>query len=285
MSRRRDIENHRRSLDEIRDIMNSMKNLSYMETRKLSAFLDIQHAMVEHIESVAAEFLGYHQETLIENAVMNDVNVYLLIGAERGFCGDFNHTLLREFETIPVITETAKQHIICVGNKLGMLLESDERKPLFIDGASIAEEVGNVLNRVVSVLAAIQEQSGSLNLHVFYHDDERQVMQQQLLPPFQQLQHDLSPHGLPGRLPPVLNLAPEKFLLELSSQYLYIVLYEILNSSLMAECRQRVSHLEGAVQHLEQQSTDLLRQSNSLRQEEIIEEIEVILLSQCVPEI
>ncbi len=38
MTRRQDIEQHRRSLNEIRDIMNSMKNLSFMETRKISEF-------------------------------------------------------------------------------------------------------------------------------------------------------------------------------------------------------------------------------------------------------
>ena len=53
MTRRRDIEQHRRSLDEIRDIMNSMKNLSFMETRKISGFLDVQHSVVKHMEQVA----------------------------------------------------------------------------------------------------------------------------------------------------------------------------------------------------------------------------------------
>ena len=47
----------------------------------------------------------------------------------------------------------------------------------------------------------------------------------------------------------------------------------------MAESQQRVMHLDGAVQHMDEQSEELHRQSNVLRQEEIIEEIEVILLS------
>ena len=49
MTRRRDIEKHRRCLDEIHDIMNAMKNLSYMETRKISGFLYVQHSVVKHI--------------------------------------------------------------------------------------------------------------------------------------------------------------------------------------------------------------------------------------------
>ena len=73
MSRRRDIQKHRRSLDEIHDIMNSMKNLSYMETRKINDFLDVQHSVVRHIETVAADFLSFYPDTL------NAASVVILI--------------------------------------------------------------------------------------------------------------------------------------------------------------------------------------------------------------
>ena len=80
-------------------------------------------------------------------------------------------------------------------------------------------------------------------------------------------------------LPPVLNLEPTDFLIELSDHYLFAALHEIFYASLMAENRRRVRHLEGAVKHLDEESDALRRQSNARRQEEIIEEIEVILLS------
>ena len=47
----------------------------------------------------------------------------------------------------------------------------------------------------------------------------------------------------------------------------------------MAENLRRVEHLEAAVRHLDKKAADLRRRCNALRQEEIIEEIEVILLS------
>ncbi|MCG6939518.1 MAG: F0F1 ATP synthase subunit gamma [Gammaproteobacteria bacterium] len=277
MSRRRDIEKQRRSLEEIRNIMNSMKNLSYMETRKISAFLDVQHSIVKHIETVAADFLSYYPETLTESTQAPvDLDIYLLIGAERGFCGDFNHALLRHFESLPLMQNSEKQQLIAVGHKLQTLMQNDERPIIFIDGASVVEEVDKVLNRVVSQLVSIQQQSGPLSLYVLYHNDEHQLINQQLLPPFQSLAH----HQPQETLAPVLNLKPENFLLDLSYQYLFVVLYEILFASLMAESRQRVSHLEGAVQHMDKQSEELHRQGNILRQEEIIEEIEIILLSE-----
>jgi len=47
----------------------------------------------------------------------------------------------------------------------------------------------------------------------------------------------------------------------------------------MADNHRRVSHLEGAVRHLDDRSSALRRKCNALHQEEIIEEIEIILLS------
>ena len=273
MTRRRDLEKHRRSLSEIRDIMNAMKNLAYMETHKISGLLDAQDSVVKHIETVAADFLCFYPEMLTETK-NTSAKVYLLIGTERGFCGDFNHILLRHFKAIQKADDAHELRIITVGHKLEMLL-NDETTTKLIDGASAAEEVDKVLNQIVNQLVAIQTEYGSLNLYAIYHGNENQIINQQLLPSFQNLLHQ----KVQETLPPKLNLDPKKFLLELSYHYLFAVLNEILYTSLMAESRQRLAHLEGTVQHLDEQSEQLHHQANVLRQEEIIEEIEVILLS------
>jgi F-type H+-transporting ATPase subunit gamma len=182
---------------------------------------------------------------------------------------------MRHFETLPITHALDKMRLICVGHKLETLMENDERAVIFVEGASVVEEVGTVLNQIVDHLTSIQEHCGPLNLYVLYHDDEDALINQQLLPPFQNLldQQPQEPHA------PVLNLGPEEFLLELSYHYLFVVLFEILYTSLMAESHQRVVHLDAAVRRMDEQSEELRRQGNILRQEEIIEEIEVILLS------
>ena len=115
-----------------------------------------------------------------------------------------------------------------------------------------------------------------MSLVVLYHDPDREhIVTTEVLPPFEQYR-DAAPR-FPH--PPVLNLPPATFLAELIDHYLFATLHEIMYVSLMAENIQRVRHLEGAVQHLDDKSANLLHKSNALRQEEIIEEIEVILLS------
>ena len=80
-------------------------------------------------------------------------------------------------------------------------------------------------------------------------------------------------------LPPVINLPAAALLANLSEHYLFALLHGMLYGSLYAENHQRVTHMEGAVTHLDEEAERLNQRFNALRQEEITEEIEVILLN------
>jgi F-type H+-transporting ATPase subunit gamma len=274
MTRRRELEQHRHTLGEIRGIMNSMKTLAYIESRKLGRFLAAQRAVIAHIETMAADFLGFYSRTLprVEEAIP----VCLLLGSERGFCGDFNEKLLRQLEAYIPEYGIATPRLIVAGNKLANHLEGDPRVVAYIDGANVVEEAGKTLALIINTLTELQAKDGSVSLAVLYHDPDREeIVTTVVLPPFEQYRDTAPcfPH------PPVLNLPPAAFLAELIDHYLFAALHEIMYVSLMAENIRRVRHLESAVQHLDDKSVNLLHQSNALRQEEIIEEIEVILLS------
>lgn len=272
MTSRFELEQQRNAIGEIREIMNSMKTLAYMETRKLARFLDAQHSVVEHIESMAADFLSFHP-ALIPTS-FHSQQISLLIGAERGFCGAFNEMTLAALD-LHQASEEPETLMILVGHKLCNILEDDPRVSTYLDGVSVVEEVEKVLIQIIEAIETLQSQYDHISLSVYYHDpDIKQVVVKGLLPPFRELS------SIPPRFsnPPLLNLPPQNFLTELVDQYLFATLHEIIFTSLMAENQQRVQHLEGAVQHLEEKSEQLLSQSNALRQEEIIEDIEIILL-------
>lgn len=272
MTRRHDLEQHRLSLADIREIMNSMKTLAYMETRKLAGFLDAQQHVVKSIEDTAADLLGFYPEILPDSR--DAPAVYILLGAERGFCGDFNHLLLKHLET------TLRQHtanealLIAVGRKLNALLEEDRHVLALMEGAAVLEEVDAILVEVIDELAGLQDKHGALKVYCLYHGEQALVMKK-LIPPFEPFL------GEPPRFthPPLLNQSPQDFLVELSDHFLFAALHEMVYTSLMVENRQRILHLEGAVNHLDHRTAMIARQCNLLRQEEIIEEIEIILLN------
>lgn len=273
MSRRRKVERRRQGLAEIREIMNSMKTLAYMETRKLSRFIDAQTAVDRSIKEVAADFLSFHSDVLPQTR--RGTPIYLLIGSERGFCGDFNHALLEKQESALRERATDSPAVIAVGHKLHTLLEGDTRVAAWIDGASVVEEVAGVLTQLANAIVAFQTSHGTGEVFCVFHDSEDGVVVKPLLPPFTEYSDKPQRYAVP----PLLHLQPAAFLIELTDQYLFAALHAVLYTSLMMENHQRVTHLEGAVKHLDDQSSELTRKSNALRQEEIIEEIEVILLS------
>ena len=88
-----------------------------MHSRKLGRFLAAQRAVVAHIESTVADFLGFYPKALprAEDAIP----VYLLLGSERGFFGDFNETLLRRLEYHVREYSIDSPRLIVTGNKLG----------------------------------------------------------------------------------------------------------------------------------------------------------------------
>lgn len=273
MSRRRDLEKRLSSLEDIGKIMESMKNLSYMETRKLARFIDSQRRVVAGIEAAATDLLAHHPELL--HAPRRAGTLYVLIGAERGFCGSFNQAVLAELSRA-VGSAGGRHALVAVGARLVSLLEADPRLADGLRGAAAAEEVPAVLSRLVHALGRVTREHDLPALVVIHWDAETEAVREvPLLPPFR------DPAVAPGPahpFPPRLNLAPETLLAALIEQYLFAALHALLYSSLMAEHQQRVRHLGGALERIEGQVRELGQQRNLLRQEEITEEIELMLL-------
>jgi len=266
MSRRRELDQRLRKLGEIGAIMRSMKNLALMETRKLARLLDAQEASVRLIETVAADFLRFHPCFAPKPAP--GAGALLVIGAERGFCGDFNEELLGGLKVDDA-------PILAVGGKLCAKLDKHPALAGQFDGPAVAEDVPAALNRLLPAIGRLRHGQDGQGLAVLYHRvGTPGLSRKALLPPFTQA----PPHTVAGLQAPLLNLAPEHFFAELVRHYLFAALHEIFHASLMAENQRRIQHLEGAIQRLEEKTAAFARQSRTLRQEEITEEIEVILL-------
>ncbi|ANQ19744.1 F0F1 ATP synthase subunit gamma [Vibrio natriegens] len=273
MSRRLDLDNHHHSLNEIIKILDAMKMLAYMETHKLGAFLDTQHRALDTISSAANDFLSFYPGTQLQESEV--FPVYLLIGSERGFCGDFNQELVNYIEQVLTIPSNVKPTLITVGRKLYNLMQDDVHVYAQIEGPNVVEEVPNVLEQTVQVLTKIQREQPLMGLYSVYHSGEQGIITKKLLPPFQQ--KDQQPANF--QYPPELNLPPADFLLKVAEQFIFTALHEIVYTSLLEENHNRIMHLEGAVKHLETKSDELTQQCHILRREEITEEIEVILLN------
>lgn len=277
MSRRAQTHRHMEMLGDIGGIMGAMKNISVMETHKLARFLAHQHRVLASIEAAAADLLQHHPDIGALTAPRAS-SVVVAIGSQRGFCGDFNETMAHAIRAHWSRAAGESAGVVVVGRRLATRLGKDPRILVSLDGPGVVEEVQPVLVRLMNALSEIQgrqEWIGPLPVTVYAHrEGENEPGERSILP---------APNSTRAAArfshPPLLHGEPSVFFTELTRHYLWAQMHDVFYGSLMAENRRRLQHMEGAMQRMDERIEKLRRNYNRLRQEEITEEIEVIMLS------
>lgn len=279
MSRRREIERRIHALSDIADIMGSLKMLALQEIRVLNRRLRCQAAVLNALEGAAAQLLAHYPQLL--GAEARPCHVYVLFGSERGFCGEFNRQVYAQFTAQLSADSAAAYRAVTVGDRLHSQLAGDGAAVARLPGASVAQDIGAVLEALVDALNALRADVGLFDLTAVYHDAlRREVRQRRILPPFQTCRV-----GDGGPFAPLLNLPPRQLYAQLVEQYLFAVFHDIASTSLMAESQKRVEHLEAAIHRIDDRTDRLALKRNALRQEEVTQEIEVILLNAGVDDV
>ena len=277
MSKRGQIQKHLETLKDIGGIMGAMKNISLMETHKLASFLTHQHRVLSGIEAIATDFLAHHPEIGYSSGIEAS-GIVVAIGSQRGFCGDFNQTLVQALRQHWREAEVKPPKLLVVGRRLAAKLDHEPHITTVFDGPSVAEEVQPVLRHLMDALGELhaEDKGRLLTISVFAHQEEESFVGVR----------SIVPSPMPGRhvvprfsFHPLLNVAASAFFSELARHYLWAQMHDVFYSSLMAENRRRLQHMEGAMQRMEEKGGELQRKYNLLRQEEITEEIEIIMLS------
>jgi F-type H+-transporting ATPase subunit gamma len=257
-------------LQEISGIMTAMKSLSLVEARKLERFIGEQQRMRDNIAAAAADFLQFHP-AIGANAPRRAAATIVAIGSERGFCGAFNDRIVQALSDLTPMYGTAS--IVVVGHRLSSRLAVRPSVAARIDGPTVTEDVPAVLERLVDALHDLSA-AGPAELKCLGHDRHGEPAVTTLLP---------LPRGAAGArrgIAPELHLDPQVFYGELLQQHLLAALLGHLYASLAAESNQRLAHMERALDRLDETLARLALKRNAMRQERIVEEIEVILSSE-----
>lgn len=275
MSKRAKLKEHIHTLDEIGNIMTAMKNLALIEINKVTKYISTQERALKTIRAVGRDFFYFYPD-LLTSIQTNASPIYILIGSERGFCGGFNDYIIEALTHLDVLKDDSK--FIVVGHKLAMKMVDDNRIVQVIEGPNAAEEIPNIILQLVNALETI---STNNTLQPGYWtiiscEENQNKINTTMLQPFLEFKNKITQSF---KISSLLNLTPLDFLLEFINQYLFSVLYFTLYKSFITENYQRVHHLDSALKRLENKTIDLTRHFNLLRQEEITEEIQVIMIS------
>ena len=269
MTRRHELGAKLGGFREVRAILSAMKNIALMELRALAGLLEHQRRAMATIERAAADFLCFYPPP---GDAAPAATVCIVIGSERGFCGEFNEALEVEARAV----RARGERLLAIGARLAERLGSDDPGEA-VDGANVAEELPAVLQHVAARLVSVQRAAGAGPLHVkavHQHPDGTGLVSK-IIAPLPLPERPQRPHPYAPRL----TLASQEFFAALLEQGLLLSLQEAFSVSLIAENRRRLEHMEGALRRLDDITARLARRLNASRQEEITEEIEVIMLS------
>lgn len=273
MSKRSQIEEHLQKLNEIGDIMRAMKNVSLMEVHKLNRVLEHQQRVVNGIETAAADF-SHHYASSARPIAAPPTHI-VAIGAERGFCGDFNDAVIAALQNLP---RERAPNVVTVGTHLGARLGEHKGGVRVFPGPNTVEEIPGAIEMLMRALTDFPNATNEttpLSLVVLVHQDGHDKVSALHVSALPQAQQS----GPQESFAPLLYEPPPVVHSQLFHHYLWARMHQIYYSSLLAEHRYRVQHMESALQRMEEKTTNLRRRQNILRQEEITEEIEVIMLN------
>lgn len=264
MTRRREIEAQLALFDELSGILGAMRSFALAELHRVARREEAQHQVVAVLRQTldeVARFLPH--TTATHDGVRTDV--WLLLGSVRGFCGSFNEDIVRTWQA----QDGAASPTIVVGERLASAMPAASSfTPLA--GAESGLDATAAIDRIVALLPEMRRSSGDACGLVACLHDEDAVRVMRLLP--------LEGAAAPAATPPLMNEPPLKVATGIADHYLFHALLAALLGSIRVENRRRLLQMENALRHIEKSGEELRRQRNRLRQEEIVEEIEVMLV-------
>ncbi|MFA7415488.1 MAG: F0F1 ATP synthase subunit gamma [Rhizobium sp.] len=258
MSRKREIEGRLALYSDLKGIVAAMRSFALVELRRVSR-REVAQSLAKGVVETA---LGDLRSVLPQPAPVTG-DIWLLFGSVRGFCGSFNEDVLRAWQD-----HDSPTPMIACGEHLVSLL-SESREISAVAGANGALDAATTIDRILTEIDTVRLRSERvLGLMAVVHDDAG-VTIQRLLP---------LPEPLNGRRAelPLTYEPAQKVAGEVVGHYLFHVLMAMLLRSIRIENHMRLMQMENALTYLQEGEEDLGRQRNRLRQEEIVEEIELI---------
>lgn len=279
MTKRIQLKDHIHSLDEIGSIMTAMRNLSLLEVNKIIKFSSCLENSISTVKEVGEDFLNFYPEFYSRLQITKPL-IYILIGSERGFCGHFNDNILDMVESLRTTTSEFDVKFIIVGRKLAAKFSNEIRVAKVVDSPNTAEEIPNT---IYNLMKSVEQLSSEMSIKldptlwaILFNEEKKNILEAESWHPFVEFKNKSK---YLSSQKPLLNFAPEIFVTDFVEQYIYSMLNFIFYKSFIAENYLRSRHLEAALQRLDEKVIKLKRSLNILRQEEITQEIQVIMLS------
>ena len=263
MSQRREVEARLALYDDLSGILAAMRSFAVAELHRVTKREAAQQQVVQSL-TLSLDDLAGSLPVQEEQSDKPRKDIWLVIGSVRGFCGSFNEDVIRlwrgeSHQTGPVML---------VGERLHGLVFDECVSVQKISGANGGLDAPVTIERI---LAAIELLQGNEEFGLMACIRDEQAARCQRLWPLSACSRRKE-HLLPFTYSPLTEVASG-----VAQQFLFHSLLALLLRSIRVENHMRLMQMETALRHLERGGEELQRLRNRLRQEEIVEEIELMV--------
>lgn len=256
-------------LAELGQIVAAMKNLAYVELRRVARLQEAQagaQAAMAQALDLAGLLAGKEQAT---------AEIWLAIGSENGFCGGFNEQLAEA--ALDLARQQPRASWLIAGNRLQQLLVESLPEANSLPGAGTSEELAECLEawtaQLSELLTAASDKAKPLpKVGFLFH---RQLPGQE--PEIAQL--PLLPALIPGEAKAQLLLPQAELHTRLLLDQLRIQLLGAGLNSLLQENRARLAQMQRAQDHLDEAEQNLQQRYFRERQADITAELQTLMAS------
>lgn len=264
MSQRREIEARLALYEEITGILGAMRSFALAELRKVGKRETAQQQVVSSLATALDDLADKLPEPIYQLPKF-DNDIWLLFGSVRGFCGSFNEDVVRFWRA----ESKPDGPLILLGERLHGMIETRDSLQ-YLNGADSGLSAPAAIDRILVAVEQLRSRtSGGFGLMACIRD-EQGARGQRLWP--------LPPPSRKIGGNPTLTYAPaDQVAAGVAEHYLFHTLLALLLRSIRVENHMRLMQMETALRHLELGTETLQRQRNRLRQEEIVEEIELMV--------
>lgn len=263
MSQRREVEARLALFDELSGILGAMRSFALAELRKVGKREATQQQVVESLAAALQDLSGALPEAFYADTAKIRGDIWLLFGSVRGFCGSFNEDVLRFWQD----EADPQAPLILAGERLHGLFDGHE-SACYLDGAEGGLDAPAAIDRILAAVTNLRL-GGDYGLMACIRDE--QGARSQRLWPLPRTPGS-APLAAPLTYQPAAAVAAG-----VAEHYLFHSLLALMLRAIRVENHMRLMQMETALRHLERGGEDLQRQRNRLRQEEIVEEIELMV--------
>ncbi|HZJ94444.1 MAG TPA: FoF1 ATP synthase subunit gamma [Thiopseudomonas sp.] len=272
------------TLTSIRGIVHTMKTLSAINAapyEQAAQSIGLYHETI--LQGLAAFVHRTGGVSLLTEAVKPNTRLLVAFGSDHGLCGNYNELVADAVTEYSLAQPIAKQHILCIGSRLGnALLEQELTPDMVLMPPASADGVGRLAGDIVTRIEQLGSGQRLTELAVTLIFTQRaehgyqETVSRELLPLDKAL---LRPkQRWESRSLPDYSMDAEALLSSLIRNHVFASVFRASAEAMVTENATRLALMQQAEQSVDEQLDVVKQELSNVRQDEITNELMDIVI-------